>query len=120
MRILLDQNTPRAVARLLPGHEVRPAADEGWQELTNGELLKAAEEAGFVALVTADKNIRYQQNLTGRQIALVVLSTNTWEVLRDNGGLITAAVNRVQAGSYEEVGFPRPPLRRRPAHDRST
>jgi hypothetical protein len=116
LRILLDQNTARAVARLLPGHEVRSAADQGWQELTNGELLKAAEEAGFAAIITADKNIRYQQNLTDRKIALVVLSTNTWQVLRDNAALIIGAVNRVRSGGYEEIGFPLPPLRRRARH----
>ncbi len=99
---------------LLPGHDVRSAADQGWQELTNGALLKAAEEAGFDAIITADKNIRYQQNLTGRKIALLVLSTNTWQVLRDNAALMVDAVNRAHSGSYEEIGFPRPPLRRRP------
>jgi hypothetical protein len=109
--------TRRAVARLLPGHDVRAAADKGWQELTNGELLKAAEEAGFAAIITADKNIWYQQNLTGRKIALLVLSTNTWQVLRDNAALIIDAVNRVRSGGYEEISFPRPPLRRR-ARDR--
>jgi predicted nuclease of predicted toxin-antitoxin system len=111
--ILLDQNIARAVAKLLPGHDVRSAADQGWQELTNGELLKAAEEAGFTAIITADKNIRYQQNLTGRKIALVVLSTNTWQVLRENAALLAEAVIRARSGGYEEVGFPRPPLRRR-------
>jgi hypothetical protein len=113
LHILLDQNTARAVARLLPGHDVRSAADQGWQEMTNGELLKAAEEAGFAAIITADKNIRYQQNLTGRKIARLVPSTNTWQVLRDNAALIIDAVDRVRSGSYEEIGFPRPPLRRR-------
>jgi len=79
-------------------------------ELTNGELLTAAEEAGFAALVTADRNIRHQQNLSRRHVALVVLSTNAWQVLRNNGGLIADAVNRVQPGSYEEVGFRAPGL----------
>jgi len=120
LRILLDQSVPRAVGRLLAGHEVGWAADRGWQELLNGELLKVAEEAGFAALVTADQSIRYQQNLDGRQLALVVLTTNNWRVLRENSGLIADAVNRVQPGSYEEVEFPRPPLRRRPAPDRTS
>ncbi len=85
----------------------------GWSALTNGALLKFAEEAGFTVLVTADQGIRYQQNLSGRQIALIVLSTNKWRVLRDHSGLIADAVNRARPGSFEAVGFPRPPLRRR-------
>ncbi|MDQ2765237.1 MAG: hypothetical protein M3Y22_17705 [Pseudomonadota bacterium] len=118
-RLLLDQNLPRALRSLLPGHEVRTAADQGWSELINGELLKAAEEAGFDVLVTADQGIRYQQNLSGRQIALIVLSTNTWRVLRDHPGLIADAMSRATPGSFEEVDFPRPPLRRRPPRDHS-
>lgn len=113
MKVVLDQNTPRAVASLLPGHEVRHASDQGWSELTNGDLLKAAEEAGFAVLVTADQGIRYQQNLTGRRIALVVLSTNNWRVLREHPGLLAEAVSRTIPGGFEEVGFPRPPLRRK-------
>jgi hypothetical protein len=113
-RILLDQNLPRALATLLTGHEVRTAADQGWRELANGDLLKAAEQAGFLIIVTADQNIRYQQNLDERSVALVVLSTNTWRVLRDNVAPITDAVSRARPGSYETVALPRPPRRRRP------
>ncbi len=91
------------------------AADQGWAELTNGDLLAAAEQSGFAVLITADQNIRYQNNLTGRMIALLVLSTNTWRVLRDHPRLITDAANRARPGSYEKVEFPRSPRRRRPA-----
>lgn len=72
MLILLDQGTPAPIRALLRGHEVQTAAQRGWDILKNGELLNAAEEAGFEVLVTPDKNIRHQQNLTTRKIAILV------------------------------------------------
>ncbi len=75
MRILFDHGTPRGIARSLAGHLVREARAQGWDTLTNGELLNAAEEAGFDLLVTTDQNLRYQQNLAGRKIAIVVLGS---------------------------------------------
>jgi len=74
MLVLFDNGTPRTLARyLIDHHTVTEARARGWQELGNGELLAEAETAGFEVLVTTDKNIRYQQNLTGRKIAIVVL-----------------------------------------------
>ena len=68
MRILFDQGTPVPLRPFLKGHTVRTAAEEEWERLTNGELLTAAEAAGFELFVTTDKNLRYQQNLAGRKI----------------------------------------------------
>jgi PIN like domain len=76
--ILLDNNAPRGLVRALAGHAVTEARERGWATLKNGDLLNAAEAAGFDVLVTADKNIRYQQNLGGRKIALVVLTQGRW------------------------------------------
>jgi hypothetical protein len=73
-RILLDNGTPRGVAGVLVGHIVEEARSHGWDTLRNGELLDAAEAAGFDLFLTTDRNIRYQQNLTSRRIAIVVLS----------------------------------------------
>jgi len=70
MRILFDHSTPAPLARFLTGHAVTKAKERGWDALTNGDLLAVVEEAGFDMLLTADKNMRYQQNLTGRRIAL--------------------------------------------------
>jgi len=75
MRVLFDHVTPKGIARFLSGHVVTKAKDRGWDTLTNGDLLAMAEQAGFDVFVTADKNMRYQQNLKGRTIAIVVLST---------------------------------------------
>jgi hypothetical protein len=82
MRILFDHVTPKGIARALTGHTVVKAKDRGWDRLTNGDLLAAAEKDGFDMLLTADKNMRYQQNLAGRNISLVVLSTPQWPVVR--------------------------------------
>jgi hypothetical protein len=77
--------------------------------LQNGELLKVAESAAFDVLVTADQNIRYQQNLAGRKLALVTLGSNIWPVLRDHAAAIAAAVARSTPGSYYFVEMPLPP-----------
>ena len=75
MLILFDHVTPKGIARALPGHTVSKAKDRGWDTLSNGDLLAAGEQAGFDVLVTADKNMRYQQNLRGRRIGIVVLNS---------------------------------------------
>ncbi len=73
LRVLFDQATPVPLRPFLEGHTVRTAAQEAWDRLSNGELLTAAEEAGFDVLLTTDKNMRYQQNLTGRKILFLRL-----------------------------------------------
>src|SRR5580658_4345199 len=78
----LDHNTPAPLRHSLPGHTVEIAYERGWAELTNGDLLAMAESAGFDLLITTDKSIRYQQNLSGRKLSLLVLSTNDWTHIR--------------------------------------
>ncbi len=117
--ILFDVNVPRPLSRFLTRHIVDFADKRGWRELTNGDLLTAAETAGFDVLLTADLNLRYQQNLAGRRIAIVALSTNRWGTLRANPGMVTDAIDRARAGTYEEVIVARPALRRRRDPDRS-
>jgi predicted nuclease of predicted toxin-antitoxin system len=73
MRILFDHVTPRGIARFLSGHTVTKAKERGWDTLTNGDLLAEAERAGFDVLLTADKNMRYQQNLVGRRMQTVFI-----------------------------------------------
>lgn len=73
MRVLLDEQLPRRLARSLTGHEVRTVAQEGWAGTKNGELLRRAVASGFEAFLTADQNLRYQQNLKGHAIFVVVL-----------------------------------------------
>jgi len=75
-------------------------------EVVNGVLLDAAEAASFEVLVTADKNLRYQQNLSGRKIAIVVLGNAQWPSLRRHVERVLAAVNAATPGSYAEVEIP--------------
>ena len=81
--------------------------------MENGVLIRAAEAAGFGILITCDRNIRYEQNLAGRQIALIELTTSVWPVIRDHRPDVLAAIAAATQGSYATVGFPGPPLRRR-------
>jgi hypothetical protein len=113
-RILLDQNTPLGLRRALTDYEVIPARAMGWAMIENGALIRAAEEAGFAILITCDRNIRYQQNLTGRKIALIELTTAIWPVIRPRVPDVLVAVQAATPGSYATVTFPRPRLRRRP------
>lgn len=102
MNILFDGCVPRALRNFLAGHQVKTAQQMGWGELQNGDLIRAAE-VQFDALVTADKNIRYQQNVTDRKIAILVLPTNRWPALQPMTQQIAAAVNRLKAGEFEEI-----------------
>ena len=106
MLVLFDHSTPAPLTSYLIGHTVTEARDRGWDRLSNGELLDEAERAGFDVLLTADKNIRHQQNLRGRRIAIVVLSTPRWPVVRSHVERIAAAVNAAAPGTYTEVNIP--------------
>ena len=81
MHILFDHGTPRGISRALQGHIVKEARAQGWDTLSNGDLLKAAEEAGFEVLLTTDTNLPHQQNLKGRKLAIVILSKNRWSLV---------------------------------------
>jgi hypothetical protein len=115
LRIVFDKNVPVGVRRCLLKHEVRTFIQMQWHpQLENGELLKAAEEAGFDVMVTSDQNIPYQQNLVGRKLALVVLGSNIWPIVRDHEAAIAAKVDEATPGSYDFIEMPLPPkLRRR-------
>jgi|SRR5271168_2108704 len=106
MLILFDQATPVPIRSHLHGHAVRTAAQEGWDKLGNGDLLVAAEEAGFDILLTTDKNMRHQQNLAGRKIAIVVLGRQQWPKLQPHVQRVVEAVSRAMPGSYSEVFIP--------------
>jgi hypothetical protein len=106
MKILFDNGTPNPMARSLVGHQVTFARKIGWHELENGELIERAESAGYEILLSTDKNIRYQQNLTRRKIALVVLGNSQWPRVRLHLDRIVAAVNACTPGSYTEIEIP--------------
>jgi hypothetical protein len=106
MRILFDHGTPSGIAGSLSGHDVTEAIERGWDRVSNGELLKVAEAAGFDVLLTTDKGIRYQQNLAGRKIAIVVLGNSTWRIVRLYLDRIALVIADATPGSYAEVEIP--------------
>ena len=106
MLILFDQATPVPIRAYLQGHTVRTAAQQGWDKLKNGDLLAAAEQAGFDLLLTTDKNLRYQQNLTGRKLAILVLGRQQWPQLRPYVQRVVEAINAAAHGSYREIEIP--------------
>ena len=106
MLVLFDQSTPVPIRPSLKGHTVETAWQRGWDKLKNGDLLKAAEEAGFEVLVTPDKSIRYQQNLKNCTVAIVVLGNPQWPVLRHHVDRVVTAVNDAKPGTYCEVEIP--------------
>ncbi|HMD85985.1 MAG TPA: hypothetical protein VKO18_14925 [Terriglobia bacterium] len=103
MLILFDNGTPAPLRDALNGHVVVEAIDRGWDRLLNGELIAAAEAAGFELLLTTDKNMRYQQDLEGRKIAFVVIGNQQWPTLRR---YVERAINAATPGSYTEVEIP--------------
>lgn len=104
-RVLLDENIPIALRRLLKTYEARHVHDLGWAGLSNGRLIATAEQAGFDMMITADQSLRYQQNLKGSRLALVVLNSNNWPLIRRHVDAITAALLRAEPGKVEEVVF---------------
>lgn len=121
MRIIFDQATPVPIRPWLKGHVVRTAAQQGRDTLRNGDLLNVAEQDGFDLLLTTDKNMRYQQNLAGRIIAIVVLGQQQWPKLRPQAsrrvnslryllrlagdlGLLSRDSQEFAAGKLEEIG----------------
>ena len=103
MKVLFDASTRVRLYRFLRGHDVVRADELGWEGLENEDLLDAADRAGFDLLLTCDQNIRYQRHLTGRKLALLVLSSNHWPTLRRVAARIASAVDFVQSGQIVRV-----------------
>ena len=89
--------------RALPEHTVESAYERGWSELQNGELIAAAEHAGFDVFITTDRNLKYQQNLANRKIAIVVLLSASWPRIQLVVAAIAQAIAAATPGSYGEV-----------------
>jgi hypothetical protein len=107
MLILFDHGATKGIARALRGHTVITAKSRGWDRLTNGALLRVSEDAAVDLLFTTDRGIRYQQNLAGRKIALVVLTgTTKWSCVRLHLERIAAVVDAATPGSYSEIAIP--------------
>ena len=103
MKILFDQGTPAPLRRYLAGHSVDTAYERGWSDLRNGDLLKEAEINGYELLITTDQNMRYQQNLVGKSLGILVLLSTSWPRIQPRIGDVQDIVDGMQPGDYREL-----------------
>jgi len=103
MLILFHQGTPVGIRESLHGHVIKTAQEQGWNRLLNGELLRQAEEAGFDVSLTTDKNLVYQQNLSERKIAIIVLGRSRWSLIERVLERVVAAVDAAKPGTYNLI-----------------
>jgi len=102
LKVLLDESVPRLVKTQLPEFEITTVQEMGWTGLKNGDLLKRAEEK-FDVFVTADKNLRFQQSLSGKRLSVIVLPSNQVPVVVLLLSAITEALRRFQPGTFVEI-----------------
>ena len=98
MKILFDQGTPRPLRHSLAEHSVDTASERGWSDLDNGDLLQAVENEGYDLLITTDQNIRHQQDLANRNIAIMVLLSTAWPLIQQKADDISVVVNEMEPG----------------------
>ena len=108
MLILFDQGTPVGIRNCLTGHIVKTAREQGWNTLLNGDLIREAQRAGFQVLVTTDKNLVYQQNLSLTRIAVVALERSKWSLVQLSLNQIRDAVEAAQPGTFTLVAIAEP------------
>lgn len=106
MRLLFDQGTPVPLRGHLIGHEISTVFERGWSKISNGDLLNQAEADGFDILVTTDQNLRYQQHLSGRTIAIAVLMTTSWPRIERHIAFVRASIDALSMGEYVEIAIP--------------
>ena len=104
MRVLLDHGTPAPLRQRLPGHSVSTAYEMVWAELDNGTLLDAADKS-FDVLITTDQNLRHQQNLAGRKLAIMIQPTTSWPKIQRHLACVVEALAAIRPGDYREVVF---------------
>ena len=104
MKVLLDACVPRPLRKFLTEHSVHTAQEMGWGQLKNGALLREAE-IQFEAFITTDQNLKYQQSLAGRKLAIIVLPTNDWTTIRANAAEIAAKVATLKPGVFVELSW---------------
>ena len=105
MKILLDECVPWPMHRLLTNHQCTSVQAQDWSGLRNGDLLQRAE-GEFDLFITSDQNIRYQQNLTGRSIAILELSTNDLRRIQSARSLIEFAIAQMQPTEFQQLTIP--------------
>jgi len=103
MKVLLDENLDHRLRRSFGPHEVFTASFKGWAGLKNGKLLDAAEEDAFDVLLTGDQTLYQEQNLLGRRLAVVAMSSVEWHIVKDHLQAVIAAIDKATPGSYQAV-----------------
>lgn len=106
MRILFDQGTPVPLRQALKHHVVDTVYERGWSLLKNGDLLDIAERDGYPVFVTTDKNLKYQQHLSSRRMAIVVLGTTSWPRIQHAITDVVRAIDGLAIGAYLELEIP--------------
>ena len=106
MKLLFDQGTPVPLRKFLRGHQTDTAAELGWSAIGNGELIAAAEAAGYDAIITTDQNLKYQQNLDVRVISIVVLKTTSWPRIERSVGTVVSEIESMTPKGYKEIDIP--------------
>jgi uncharacterized protein (DUF2249 family) len=106
VRVLFDQGTPAPLRERLTKHQVTTTRELEWHQLKNGELLGKAEAAGYHAFVTTDQNLKYQQSLPGRQLAIAVLMTTSWPRIERHSVEVVSKIDALKPGDYVEIQIP--------------
>jgi hypothetical protein len=106
VRVLFDQGTPVPRRNHIPGHHIETANELGWGNLKNGELLQQADVLNFDVLVTTDQNLKYQQNLADRRVAIVVLKSTSWPRIQKVLASVVDAIDKILPNGYVEVEVP--------------
>lgn len=99
MKVLIDESLPRYLKRMLPDQEAQTVPERGWAGIKNGELLQLAEDE-FDVFLTADKNLRYQQNLKDRRLAIIEFPSNKLSVVKSLETELHDLLAQVTTGSY--------------------
>jgi hypothetical protein len=105
MRVLFDQGTPAPLSLFLNSHTVTTVYEKGWSSTRNGDLLRLAHQKMFEVFLTTDQNLKYQQNITDCQIAIVVLPTTSWPVIQKHTAKIVAVLDSIAPGDFIEIDF---------------
>jgi predicted nuclease of predicted toxin-antitoxin system len=106
VKVLVDECVPLKLVRQLTGHDFGTAQQKGWDGFSNGKLLALAERE-FDLFLTSDRNLQYQQNLQGRKIAILLLSTNHWPTLKQQVPLVQTALDKIRPGEFARLEIPK-------------
>ena len=102
MKIIIDECVPHIVKKKLPAFNIRTVQEAGWAGIKNGELLRLVEGA-FDVFISSDKNLQYQQNLTGRNLAIIILPSNQVPVVENLLPRLEATLANIKSGDFVEL-----------------